>query len=219
MTNVTGRRWVLDTEGSGQNPNVPIQLAAVEMDGIELTGRSHVWYFRPPTKISYHATRVHGITNRDISQHPTFDDQRAGVIDTLGEDPILGHAVSVELHGMRLHMPDWTPEQAICTLRIAKRLYPDQKRHKLSVLIEQFGLVDKVRAISGQRPHHALYDAVATALLFRNLASAAGEKMPGLMKGYDIVASERARHLREVRRQRREQLKHDARRQEQGRLL
>lgn len=207
MTTLTGRRWVLDTEGSGQNPNVPIQLAAVEMDGLTITGRFHLWFFRPRTPVSYHATRVHGITNRDIAQHPYFEDQRQNVEETLGTIPILGHAVSVELQGMRIHMPDWTPEQAVCTLRIARRLYPNQKRHKLTVLLEQFGLDKKAAKLSGARPHHALYDAIATALLFQHLAEEAGDRLPSFMKAYDVIAGERAKAKRRDLKDRQQELK------------
>ena len=211
MSVITGRYWVLDTEGSGQKPNLPIQLAAVEMDGLKITGKTRLWHFKPPTPVSYHATRVHGITNRDISRHPTFAEQRDDVVETLGDLPIIGHAVDVELHGIRQLIPEWTPQQDLCTYRMARRLYPAQMKHKLTFLTEQFGLAEDAAAISQAAPHHALYDATATALLFRYFAQTHADRIPSLIKAYDLIAGERTKAARAELSQRRRALKQQAR--------
>jgi DNA polymerase-3 subunit epsilon len=52
------RIWVLDTEAKGENPGEIIELAAVEMEGLVLTGRYRQWRFRPKEPVNYRATRV-----------------------------------------------------------------------------------------------------------------------------------------------------------------
>lgn len=205
------RIWVLDTEGSGGSPNEPIQLAAVEMVGFEITGKAHLWNFRPKGEITPFATRVHGIRNSDAVRWPSFSDQEDEIRQILGGTAIAGHAVNVELDMVASGMADWSPARAFCTLRMARRIHPAQKRHKLTVLTAQYGLIDAVGRMTGRRPHDALYDATATALLLSRFHEDEGERFHRLLEASDVMASRRSQHEAAARKARQAELKRIAR--------
>jgi DNA polymerase III epsilon subunit-like protein len=201
------RMWVADTEGSGANPNEPIELGIVEMKRYELTGKAHVWRFRPGSPITRHATYVHGITNADISSAPTYAEQAEDVMGHLGTLPIIGHAVSVEVAMITSVQPDWEPERAYDTLKIAKRLLPDEPKHKLNILGDVLGLSEEARCLTGGKPHSALYDAVLTALLLRHFARENPERIDDHMKNAEIMAGRRGRAKRDAQHRRNRELR------------
>lgn len=205
------KMWVADTEGSGANPNEPIELGIVEMEGYELTGRSHVWRFRPRNPITRHATYVHGITNADIAAAATYNEQAEEVMGHLGTLPIVGHAVSVEVSMITSVQPDWEPIRAYDTLKIAKRLLPDEPKHKLNILGQVLGLSEEAKRLTGSRPHNGLYDAVLTALLLRHFAKENPNRIDALMKSAEIMAGRRGRARRDSQRQRNRELRDEFR--------
>jgi len=206
-TDMEDRMWVADTEGNGANPNEPIELALVEMRGFEITGKAHAWRFRPMNPITRHATYVHGITNADIASAAPYAEQAEDVMDKLGRIPIIGHSVSVEVNMITSVQQDWEPLRAYDTLRISRRLHPEQKKHKLGILGDQLGLSEEARRLTGKKPHSALYDAVLTALLLRHFASENPDQIVKLMQHAEIMAGRRANARREVEKQRKRQLR------------
>ena len=210
-TDMEDRMWVADTEGNGANPNEPIELAIVEMKGFEMTGKAHTWRFRPRNPITRHATYVHGITNADIASAPSYDEQADEVMEKLSDLPIVGHSVSVEVNMIGSVQPDWEPARAYDTLRIARRLLPEQKKHKLGILGDQLGLSEEARRLTGGKPHSALYDAVLTALLLRHFASGNPDRITKLMQHAEIMAGRRSNARREAEKQRKRQLREEFR--------
>ncbi|MFY7069408.1 3'-5' exonuclease [Nocardiopsis changdeensis] len=103
---------------------------------------------------------------------------------------LVGHNVGVDNRLLRLRHPRVTPAGLINTLRLARTLdVPGPKN--LGVLLDHFELHDRVnKLVPAGRPHRALWDAVAAALVLHALAtqggitswtelcSAAGEGMP-----------------------------------------
>ena len=205
------RMWVADTEGSGTNPNEPIELGIVEMKGFELTGKAHVWRFRPKSPIVRHATYVHGITNEDIAKEPTYAEQSAEVMGHLSDLPIVGHSVSVEINMITSVEPGWEPARAYDTLRIARRVLPDQAKHKLGILGDQFGLSEEARRLTGSKPHSALYDSVLTALLLKYFAKEYPDRIGKLMQHAEVMSGRRNNARRALEKQRKQQLRGDYR--------
>ena len=63
---------------------------------------------------------------------------------------------------------DLEPAGRLCTLRMSRGLDPDRERsHRLADLCERYG-------VSNERPHDALHDARATALVLPHLLDAHG---------------------------------------------
>lgn len=66
---------VVDVEGNGQQPPDLVELAVVPIIG-GVIGEPVSWLVRPAEPIKYFATRIHGLTNKDVADAPAF----AGVV-------------------------------------------------------------------------------------------------------------------------------------------
>ena len=192
--------WVLDTEGNGQNPGEIIELAAVEMIDLTVTGRIHQWRFRPRQQIHYSATRVHGITNDDLASCPPIEEHLDEIFEVLGERAVAGHAVHVEVNALQRVRPGWEPPNAYDTLRMARRAYPELARHRLSSVGDHLGLSATAARITRRRAHSALYDALLCGLIMRHVVIEAGDEGGMAMLDHgEIMAFRRERREREAR--------------------
>jgi len=52
--------WVVDVEGNGTTSPEIVELAMVEIKGMQLTGRTEHWFVKPKHLISDLVTRIHG---------------------------------------------------------------------------------------------------------------------------------------------------------------
>lgn len=164
------RMWAVDVEGNGATPPEIIELGIVEMDGLRLTGRVKHWQFRPQLEITPIVSRIHGITNEDVANAPPFDDVVDDILLWLEETPIVGHNVRVELEALSKVLPGWKPAAAYDTLKVARRLLPNQEKFGLERLGETLGLKDAAsQAVGGGAAHSAPYDAAMSAILLERL--------------------------------------------------
>lgn len=163
------RMWAVDVEGNGGSPAEIVELAIVEMDGLRLTGRHKHWRFRPKGGISPIVSRIHGIWDRDVADAPEIEDVADDVLGWLEDAPIVGHNVRVELETMGRSMEAWRPSAAFDTLRVARQLLPEEKKHGLEHLGTTLDLLDAAAAATGGAPHSAPFDAALSAILLERL--------------------------------------------------
>lgn len=188
------RIWVIDTEGNGEHPGEIIELALVEMVGLEITGRHHQWRFRPRTRVHYRATRVHGITNQDLRHCPRIERHVDEIRGILGTTAIAGHAVHVDLAALQRVLPGWEPCRAYDTLRIARRIFPDLERHRLSSVGDHLAVSDQAARLTKAKAHSAFYDAVLCGLVIRHgLHPYDPQQRSDLMVHAEILAFRRER--------------------------
>ncbi|MFF9982843.1 3'-5' exonuclease [Streptomyces erythrochromogenes] len=163
------RLLVVDVEGNGANPPDLVEIAAIPIEnGHPVPDASRSALIRPPVAISYMATRVHGITNKQVQNAPAWPEVADEVRADLDGAWIAAHNASVEYNVLSRHLPDWKPAGVIDTLRLSRATFKGLRGHGLDNLIEHTGL--DLTTVEGQR-HRAAYDAHATALLLLNLAS------------------------------------------------
>ncbi|WP_379553765.1 3'-5' exonuclease [Qipengyuania sp. DGS5-3] len=163
------RMWAVDVEGSGKSPPEIVELAIAEMKGLDLTGRSKHWRFKPKNGISPIAARIHGIWDNDVVDAPELEDVVEDVLLWLEDKPIVGHNVKIEIDILGPVLEGWEPAAAYDTLKIARRLLPGQQRHGLEHLGSELGLSSKAKGIAGGTAHSAPFDAVLSALLLNHL--------------------------------------------------
>jgi DNA polymerase III subunit epsilon len=163
------RMWAVDVEGSGKSPPEIVELAIVELDGLELTGHRKHWRLRPRNGISPIASRIHGIWDRDVEDAPEVEDVVDDLLTWLEDKPIVGHNVRVELGILTNALEGWAPSAAYDTLKLARRLLPDQPKYGLEHLGSALKLDAEAARITGALVHSAPYDAVLSALLLRHL--------------------------------------------------
>jgi exodeoxyribonuclease X len=162
---------VVDVEGNGQQPPDLVELAAVPIVG-GLIGQPMVWLVKPETPIKFYATKIHGLTNKDVADAPLFEHIKGQVLHALNAPAIVAHNAHVDVSVLRRQLPDWDCPEVFDTLKLARRLMPGQPSYKLGALVEAFGFGKGLP--DGLSPHRATYDALVTAGLFAALATRAG---------------------------------------------
>ena len=162
------RYAVVDVEGNGQQPPDLVELAVVPIVG-GIIGQPASWLVKPPRPISLMATRIHGLTNKDVAEEPGFTDVEAQVRHALDTDALVAHNAHVDTGVLRRHLGEWQCPETFDTLKLARRLVPGQESYKLGALVAAFALANGLPA--GLTPHRATYDALVTARLFVHLAT------------------------------------------------
>jgi DNA polymerase III epsilon subunit-like protein len=71
---------------------------------------------------------VHGIWDRDVEDAPEVEDVADDLLTWLEDKPIVGHNVRVELGILTDALEGWEPTAAYDTLKLARRLLPDQPK-------------------------------------------------------------------------------------------
>ncbi len=161
---------VVDVEGNGQQPPDLVEVAAVPIVGGKI-GEPLSWLIQPPRPIKYFATRIHGLTNQDVDDAPHFADVADQVRSSLEADALVAHNAHVDVGVLQRHLGDWECPEIFDTLKLAKRLVPNQMSYKLGALTEAFTLAEGLP--EGLNPHRATYDALVAARLFVLLATKA----------------------------------------------
>lgn len=171
MTAWTEHRYaVVDVEGNGHQPPDLVELAVVPIvDGV--IGESVTWLFQPDQPITPMARRIHGISNDTVADAPIFASLAADVHARLAGAVIVAHNAGVDLGVLRRKLPGFAPDDVLDTLRLARRLLPDQPNHRLGSLVSALDLAHGLPP--GLRPHRAGYDALVTARLFVYLTDSA----------------------------------------------
>ena len=163
------RMWAVDVEGSGKSPPEIVELAIAEMDDLELTGLRKHWRFKPKNGISPIAARIHGIRDDDVVDAPDLEDVADDILMWLENSPIIGHNVKVEINLLTDALTDWMPIAAYDTLRVARRLLPNEEKHGLEHVGSKLGLIASASKIAGGEAHSAPFDAVLSALLLEHM--------------------------------------------------
>jgi exodeoxyribonuclease X len=165
------RYVVVDVEGNGQQPPDLVELGAVPIVA-GVIGESSTWLCKPERPIAPMARRIHGITDEMVTGAPAFTELEADVRVHLNDAVLVAHNAGVDMGVLRREMPDFTPAGVLDTLKLSRRLLPDQPSHRLGGLVRALhldrGLPD------GMVAHRVGYDVLVTARLFVHLANEAG---------------------------------------------
>lgn len=120
-------------------------------------------YINPGRQVPYQITMITGITNADVENAPFFDEVFPEIKNFIGDSVLVAHHLNFDHSFLKheclnsgLQMPD---NSAICTLKLAKRLYPDLPSRSLGNLSRTF-------RIKHRNVHRGLGDATATAKVF-----------------------------------------------------
>ena len=159
---------VVDVEGNGHQPPDLVELAAVPIVG-GIIEEPTTWLVRPDQPIKYFATRIHGLTNQDVAEAPTFAAIKNEVLAALEADALVAHNAHVDVGVLSRKLSGWKTPEVFDTLKLSRRLLPDVGNHKLGTLVEKFKLVEGLP--EGLTPHRAGYDALVAARLFVHLAT------------------------------------------------
>ncbi len=164
----SARLVVADVEGNGQRPPSLVEVALVPIVAGRV-GEPASWLIRPPAPITWQATRVHGITNQEVTELPGIDAVADDIRAHLDGAVVVAHNAPIDLDVLTRELPGWQPAAVIDTLKVARTRLHGQASYRLGALVNAFDLGRDLPA--GLRPHRATYDALVTARLFVHLAT------------------------------------------------
>jgi DNA polymerase III subunit epsilon len=155
--------WVsVDTETTGLsfrfNNMVEIGAIKFQLDPFVELGRFSS-LINPKASIPQEATRVHGITDEDVLDKPTFKDLSQDFLAFIKDSILIGYNLSFDLSFidhelMCAGIIDIESQKHKCldVLRMVKRQLPHLPSHKLSAIASQFNIVPEAT-------HRAIDDA------------------------------------------------------------
>lgn len=161
------RYVVVDIETTGLDPTFDeiIEVSGVRYDsGVEVSQFSSL--VKPQNEIDSYITSLTGITNEMVSEAPEAVDVLPRFLDFLGDDVLVAHNANFDINFVYSQsealVERFLTNNFVDTLRIARRLFPDFKTHKLDRLCEVFGLLNRPT-------HRSLSDCFATQELYQYL--------------------------------------------------
>lgn len=156
---------IVDLETTGFQPKLDhiIEIGAVKVVNGEIVGEWET-LVNPGIYIPHDITNFTGIDTQMTQGAPRFAEVLPDFLEFMGEDSIfVAHNVDFDRNflteklmverGRGLEGP------YLCTIKLAKRVYPQLGKYGLGALAKRFG-------VSLPQAHRALHDAKATALLF-----------------------------------------------------
>lgn len=167
-------RWIfgdVETTGVSTTDRV-VEIAWIEVDD-DLNVLNQVSsLIDPQMPIPAGASAVHGITNQDVVGAPTIDQFMATAGLDQGDVCLVAHSSGFDA---RYFGPFLSPGfNQLCTLRLARRFWPDADNHKLQTLRYMLGL-------AGGRAHSADGDLAPLVDLVRVMLAQTGYSLYELL--------------------------------------
>lgn len=131
---------VIDFETTGlSSKKRAVEVAWFEMnESFKIIGEQSS-LINPLIPIPIDASKIHGITDEMVAESPTLDE----FIEDINQNPFASSNVCVIAHNLSFDLPMFRKYcggvTELCTLKLARALYPDWKNHKLSTISEMFG--------------------------------------------------------------------------------
>lgn len=180
MTTTADMPWTdaplvaLDLEGTGAQDREDeriLEIAVVPIVGgrPSLPG-AYTTLINPGRHIQHRPWISPGLTNAALADAPALADVEPELARRLDGQVIIGHNVGVDWRLLHRCCPTVRPAGLLDTLRLARHLFPREKRKSLTALLERHTLTEQVtRSVPGSQPHRALWDTLGAALLLSTL--------------------------------------------------
>ena len=156
---MTTRQVVLDTETTGlsaANGHRVIEIGCLEMVDRRLTGEQYHVYINPEREIDRGAEKVHGLTQKFLSDKPVFLEIVEDFLDFLGDAELIIHNAAFDVgfinHELKRLKKRYRPIDSVCsvvdTLALARRQHPGQK-NSLDALCRRYHVDNSNRDLHG----------------------------------------------------------------------
>ena len=156
----------LETTGGSAAWHRIIEVGVVEVDR-DGSVREWATLVNPGARIPPTIEAFTGISNEMVAQAPPFEDVHREVLARLAGRVFVAHNARFDYGFLRAEFARLGVEfsaKLLCTVKLSRRLYPDQPRHNLDAVIARHGLQCRAR-------HRALGDAQVLADLLARLRS------------------------------------------------
>ncbi len=155
----------VETTGLGSANNNIIEIGLVKIKNFKVIDRYNS-FINPGRSIPPFITQFTGISNDDVYDAPFFEDLVKPLQDFLEDSVLVGHNLQFDLSFLRKEfqvcgVENYQPLQ-LCTLRLARRIYPNLKSRSLGNLAAHLRL-------KNEDAHRAYADAEVTAKILHVL--------------------------------------------------
>ena len=173
------REIILDTETTGLDPSQGhriIEIGCVELVNLVPTGNVFHKYLNPERDIPAEATKVHGLTEEFLKDHPVFREIFQEFLDFIGEAPLVAHNAEFDMRFINWELKNVGHQEipmsrTVDTLQLPRGRFPGSPNN-LDALCKRLG-VDN----SNRTKHGALVDSEILAAVYLELK---GGKQAGL---------------------------------------
>ncbi len=189
---------VVDLETTGLDPIYDdiIEIGAIMVEDGKIIDR-YSSLVNPGYEISEFVTSLTGITNEMLADAPTLEEVLPRFDVFVGTATVLGHNVNFDVNFLysayELVLCKPFKNDFIDTMRMSRRLFPNERHHRLFDLLMRFGIDDyeEHRALSDALQTHACYCYMKDYMKNNDipLSSLQGRKHNHSIRGKDIVAS------------------------------
>jgi len=158
----------IDFETTGLSPESGdriIEVGIAVLDGTKIVER-YQSFVNPLMSIPYEVTALTGIDDGMVRHAPKALEVMAEVMQFVGRLPLVAHNASFDKRFMDCELKRIRRRRAnefICSLRVARRVYPSAPNHKLATLVQLAGVQP------AEQYHRALGDAEMTAGLWTRM--------------------------------------------------
>lgn len=158
----------VDLETTGTNP-VNDRITEIGIVEVDADGRATHWssLVNPQVSIPVFIQGLTGISNAMVADAPTFDELAPALHDRLQGALFIAHNARFDYGFLRNAFSEaGLPYKAevLCTVKLSRALFPNERKHNLDTLIERHGLKANAR-------HRALADADLLWQLWQTLTS------------------------------------------------
>ena len=170
---------ILDTETTGlsvKDGHRIVEIGCIELDDLVPTGKKFHCYLNPERKVSESAFKVHGYSDKFLSNQKKFKEIAKDFLNFLGDKKIIIHNAEFDLSHLNnelkiIGLDQIKKNNIIDTLEIARDKYPGSSI-SLDSLCKRFRIDNSKR-----QKHNAIMDCE---LLFKVYVNLIGQKEPTL---------------------------------------
>ena len=149
------RKIVVDTETTGLDPRQGhriIELAAIELDGRQVSLRRFHRYLNPEREIDAGAVAVHGLTYERLQDEAKFADIAAGFMEFIEGAELIIHNAPFDMGFLNreLELLGLPPlrNTVLDTLKVAREMHPG-KKNSLNALCARYEIDNAHRTLHG----------------------------------------------------------------------
>jgi len=151
---------LLDLETTGLNPadDSIIEIGAIKVKEFDIVD-TFTTFVKPPHRISAFISDLTGITNVMVADAGSIDSVLPEFMQFVGSSLVMGHNVNFDINFLYENcvrcLGYGFQNDFVDTLRLSRRLFPEERHHRLSDLEERFHL-------HNEHAHRALSDVILT---------------------------------------------------------
>lgn len=158
----------VDIETTGLDPSWDeiIEIGAIRViNGI--AAEEFQSLVRPSSPIAAFITGLTGITNEMLADAPGITAVLPGFLEFIGDQPIIAHNANFDINFIYDACISLEPavnfsNSFVDTMRLSRRLFKDQRHHRLCDLAKRFG-------VAGEIEHRALSDIIKTIACYEHM--------------------------------------------------